>query len=155
MEYDGLCYGGDGFMLSDVADWVQIIGLPLAISAIFLGWLTSRMQMLLALDARLAEYEQVRKDINANKKIDDIDGIELRRYIAAFERVGLALKYKQVSRKEVHHFYGRRFERLIEYLRNNPKAGEIVKNRKGWKDFYYLEKRLAKLSSSGVTPADG
>ena len=142
-------------MLSDVADWVQIIGLPLAISALVLGWLTSRMQMLLALDARLADYEEVRKAINANKNMADIDDIELRRYIAAFERVGLALKYRQVRLKEVRHFYGHRFEKLIKYIGDNPKAREIVKNRKGWKDFYYLEKRLSKPPSSGVTPADG
>jgi hypothetical protein len=142
-------------MLSDVADWVQIIGLPLAIVALILAWLTSRMQMLLALDARLADYEQVRKDINANKSMDKIDDVELRRYIAAFERVGLALKYRQVSRKAVRHFYGHRFENLINYIRDNPAAEEIVKNPKGWKDFYYLKKRLAKPPSSGVTPADG
>lgn len=142
-------------MLSDVADWVQIIGLPLAVAALSLGWLTSRMQMLLALDARLADYEEVRKAINADKNFADIDDIELRRYIAAFERVGLALKYKQILLKEVRHFYGHRFDNLIKYLHDNPEAGKIVRNRRGWKDFYYLKDRLAKQSSGGVTPADG
>jgi len=133
-------------MLSDVANYVQIFGFPLAILALILGWLTSRVQMLLALDARLADYEDVRKKVN--RKDEDIDDISLRRYIAAFERVGLALKYRQVTRGEVRRFYGMRFRNLIEYLDEYSDAKEIVKNPKGWRDFYYLKKRLAKPPSS-------
>jgi hypothetical protein len=130
-------------MLSDVANYFQIFGFPIAIAALIFAWFqirsaarTSRVQMLLALDTRLADYEEIRRKINAKNR--DIDDIDLRRYIAVFERVGLALRYRQISREEVHRFYGERFVKLIEY----SKTANIVKNPEGWKDFYYLFRQL-------------
>ena len=130
-------------MLSDLANYFQIIGFPVAIVALILGWhqlrstaRTSRGQMLLALDARLSDYEDVRAKINVRDP--DIDDVRLRRYIAVFERVGLALKYKQITLEEAHRFYGQRFVKLMEL----QETRDIVANREGWKDFYYLWEKL-------------
>jgi hypothetical protein len=130
-------------MLSDLANYFQIFGFPVAIAALIFGWnqvrataRTSRVQMLLALDARLSDFEDVRAKINALDP--DIDIVRLRRYIAVFERIGLALKYKQITPEEVQRFYGQRFVNLMK-LRE---ARSIVTNREGWKDFYYLWEKL-------------
>ena len=104
--------------------------------------------MLLALDASLYSFDDVRAQLNMRDP--KIDSVRLRRYIAVFERVGLALKDKQISLAEIDRYYGQRFVRLINY----PETLTIVHNREGWKDFYYLweellgyddyEKKLAK-----------
>ena len=135
-----------GFMLKSLSDWaslIQLVGFPLAILALFLGWRqlrsaaqTARVQVLLALDERLSGFEDVRVMINAGDR--DIDNVRLRRYIAGFERVGLALKYEQISLAEVDRFYGQRFVKLIKH----EQTPNIVSNREGWKDFYYLWEEL-------------
>jgi hypothetical protein len=142
------------FMLESVSEWaslIQLVGFPLAIVALFLGWRqlriatltvqyaarTARAQILLALDERLSDFEDVRAQVNnADPKIDLI---RLRRYIAAFERVGYALKLQEITLEIVDQYYGDRFARLIRY---SP-ARDIVKNRReGWEDFYYLWEEL-------------
>lgn len=127
-------------MLNDLANFFQIVGFPLAILALFLGWQqlrnaarTSRVQMLLTLDASLADFDDVRTKINAG--IQDIDRVRLRRYIAVFERVGLALKDKQITLEQVDRYYGARIVRLTK----RKDTRDIVKNREGWKDFHYLQ----------------
>lgn len=132
-----------GIILSNLVNYFQIFGFPAAIIALILGWCqlqsaarTSRVQMLLALDTRLSDFEDVRAKIN---ELDpDIDNVRLRRYIAVFERVGLALRYKQITSEEVHRFYGQRFVNLMRL----QETREIVANREGWTDFYYLWEKL-------------
>ena len=139
------------FMLESLSEWVQLVGLPLAILALVLGWRqlrtatltvqkaarTARVQILLALDERLSDFEDVRAQVNV---VDPkIDPVRLRRYIAAFERVGHALKFEEISLETVDQFYGDRFARLTKY----QGALSIVKNRReGWEDFYYLWEEL-------------
>jgi hypothetical protein len=132
-----------GSMLSDVANYFQIVGFPLAIAALFLGWLqtrkatqTTRTQTLLTLDGRLNAFEDERAKVN---NIESIEAVRLRRYIAAFERVGYALRLKGLPLKAVDNFYGDRFSRLTNY----PGTLSIVKGRReAWEEFYYLWEKL-------------
>ena len=71
-------------------------------------------------------------------KIEDGMDIRLRRYIAAFERVGHALKLREIKIKTVDQFYGSRFGKLMKY----PGTLAIADTREGWADFYYLWDRL-------------
>ena len=68
--------------------------------------------------------------------------IELRRYIATFERVGYALEVEQIDMELVEHFFGDRFRRVANYILTNNKAREIVGNREAWKYFYSLWEAL-------------
>ena len=130
--------------LSNWADLMQLVGFPLAILALLLGWRqlrntvqTARVQNLLALDARLTQFEDVRAKVN--QKDENVNLTVLRRYIAAFERVGNALRLKGITLESVDQFYGDRFARLTKY---RP-AEEIIKDRREkWEDFYYLWEKL-------------
>jgi hypothetical protein len=127
---------------------MQLVGVPLAVLALILGWhqlrkaaTTARVQILLALDERLSGYEEVRAELNNMEPVSDL--VQLRRYIAAFERVGHALELKEVDLKKVHEFYRDRFGKLATYLCGCEDARKIVENREGWKDFYRLWERLS------------
>ena len=95
-----------GFMLESVSEWasiIQLVGLLLAVLALFFGWhqlrdaaRTARVQILLALDDRLSDFEDVRAELNMPKPHWD-DDIRLRRYIATFERVGHALRLQEID----------------------------------------------------------
>jgi hypothetical protein len=68
-----------------------------------------------------------------------IEAVRLRRYIAAFERVGYALRLKGLPLKTVDHFYGDRFAKLTKY----QGTLKIVKGRReAWEEFYYLWEKL-------------
>ena len=133
--------------LSSLSDWaslMQLVGFPLAILALLLGWrqlrkaaTTARVQTLLALDERLSDFEDVRAELNKASP-QDIDTVRLRRYIAAFERVGHALRLQEIPLAEVDQFYGDRFVKLTRY----PGALHIVRRREGWEDFYHLWEEL-------------
>jgi hypothetical protein len=134
------------------ADFLQVVGVPLAVLAVIFGGLqlrkagrTARVQILLALDESLSDFEDIRAKVNRNLKVNRNkpittreDKIRLRRYIGTFERVGHALKVKEIKLKTVDQFYGSRFRNLIEYLFASSYARSIVKNCEGWDDFYYL-----------------
>jgi hypothetical protein len=149
-------------MLESVNEWtsviVPLVGFPVAILALFLGWRqlryaalaahdaalaaqkaaeTLRVQVLLALEERLSDFEDVRAQVMvAGPKIDKV---RLRRYIAAFEGVGLALRRQEIDLATVDQFYGDRFAKLTKY----PDAVSVVKGqREGWEDFYYLWEEL-------------
>jgi hypothetical protein len=135
------------------ADFMQIVGVPLAIAALGLGWYqlrkaarSARVQILLALDERLSTFEDLRRKLNKTPQpvIDGKDKIELRRYIAVFERLGYALKLKEVPLKRVDHFYGDRFGNLVRY----PHTISIVKNDEAWTDFYFLWKKLRRYKKN-------
>src|SRR5689334_8201823 len=88
--------------LSGWANLMQLVGVPLAVMALILGWRqlrkaakTARVQILLALDERLSGYEEVRAELNNMQLVSDL--VQLRRYIAASERVGHALELKEVD----------------------------------------------------------
>jgi hypothetical protein len=153
------CVRDSRFMsvLSTVANWMQIVGVPFAIAALVFAAIqlnkadkqldkagkTARVQILLALDESLSRFEDLR--VKLNKIPPDIktgDLIELRRYIAAFERIGYALEAEEIDIELVDHFFGDRFKRVADYIRKNDAAKEIVHNREAWRYFYSLWKVL-------------
>jgi hypothetical protein len=130
--------------LSGWADLMQLVGFPLAILALLLGWgqlrkaaRTARVQTLLALDDRLSDFEDIRAKLNKPEP-HDVSPVRLRRYIAGFERIGYALRQREISLATVDQFYGSRFASLIDY----PAALKIVRDPAGWPDFYYLWRSL-------------
>jgi hypothetical protein len=141
-------------VLDTVANWMQIVGVPLTIAALVFAVIqinkadvqldkagkTARVQILLALDESLSRFEELRQQVN--KRRSDINMIELRRYIAAFERVGYALEVGEINRDLVEHFFGDRFRRVANYIIMNNEAKKIIRNREAWEYFYYLWKEL-------------
>jgi hypothetical protein len=156
-------------LLSDVADWMQIVGVPLALGALGVGlWQlkqageeldkadkqldkagkTARVQVLLALDESLSRFEDIRAKLNTNQlniKDNEDEKVGLRRYIGAFERVGYALRVEETTLELVNQFYGSRFKKLVEYIDKNDDAKGIFRDEKGWKDFFYLWRELLPL----------
>jgi hypothetical protein len=132
------------------ADFLQVVGVPLALLGLLFGWLqlrkaarTARVQVLLALDQSLSDFEDIRVKVNRSELITESeDKIRLRRYIGTFERVGYALKVKETKLEIVDQFYGDRFRKLVIYLFASSYARSIVKNREGWEDFYSLWDKL-------------
>jgi hypothetical protein len=129
---------------SEWADVVQLVGLPVAAVALFLGWIqlrkasrTGRVQILLALDERLSDFEDLRAELNKLQPVIT-DTIRLRRYIAAFERMGHALRLREIDLETVDEFYGSRFKNLVVH----SETGRIVKKVEGGKDFHDLWKEL-------------
>jgi hypothetical protein len=91
-------------VLDTVANITQIAGVPLALLALGFAVIqikkadqqlekageTARAQILLALDESLSTFEDIRQELNKKQPhITDDKKIALRRYIAAFERVGV------------------------------------------------------------------
>lgn len=134
------------FMHNSLGGWanlIQVVGFPLAILALLLGWVqlrkttqTARTQTLLALDDRLSDFEDVRTQVNHENP--EIDQVRLRRYIAAFERVGYALRLQGLPLKTVDQFYGDRFARLVR----RDDTRRIVRRHERWGEFYYLWEEL-------------
>src|SRR5207302_1368134 len=134
-----------------IANITQIIGFPATVWALLYARIqlkkaatTARVQILLALDERLSEFEDIRVELNTGQLNIEKDEkkIRLRRYIGTFERVGHALRLKEITLETVDQFYGDRFKNLIKYLIAHSAARRIVKNRNGWEDFYHLWEEL-------------
>ena len=90
-----------------------------------------------AIDESLSPFEELRGRVNRAEP--NIDPVRLRRYIAAFERVGNVLKYKGITLEIADGYYGSRFANLIRYP---PARGIVGNGREGWEDFYYLWEKL-------------
>jgi hypothetical protein len=126
--------------VNEWADLVQVVGFPLAILALLLAWYqlrraarTARVQTALALDERLSQFEDVRAQLN-REPLHVTDTVQLRRYIAVFERIGHALRLREIPLETVDQFYGHRFVKLLKC----QDTFAIVERREGWEDFYYL-----------------
>jgi hypothetical protein len=151
--------------LDDLSKLVQVVGFPAVIVALFLGWRqlsgsnraplaaahTARVQTLLGLDERLSAFEDIRQQLN-RKSPPEADRIRLRRYMAAFERIGYALEHEQIELRTVDQFYGSRFKSLVDY----PKTREIAAEN-GWKCFHYLWDQLYgyKDNNRGISRSGG
>lgn len=126
-------------------DWSDIIAAALALVGLGFAWdqlrkaaQTTEVQVVLALDQNLAAFEDIRGALHTPDE-SAIDEQRLRRYLAAFERVGYALKSAQISEERVDRFYGSRFERLVGYCA----ARRIVRtDPDGWLDFRDLWESL-------------
>ncbi len=144
-------------VLDTVASITQIAGVPLTLLALGFAVIqikkadqqlekaaeTARAQILLALDESLSSFEDIRQELNKSQPhITDDKKVTLRRYIAAFERVGYALKVGEISIALVTYFFGGRFKALADHIRQDRYAQDIVKNKEAWKYFYFLWKEL-------------
>jgi hypothetical protein len=99
-------------------------------------------QFLLATDQLLAPFETVRRQIN--KREPPSDPIELRRYMAALERIAYVFEKGYLEQEAIEHRYGSRLRKLInseqpDYVRMIIKRSENVE---GWRDFLGLWTRL-------------
>jgi len=131
------------------ADIITAVGFVAAAGAAFAAFLQlrdtkniARGQFILAIDQSLAPFEIVRRQIEHHHA--PTDEKELRRYIAALERIGLLLQKGYLDIEAVERCYGSRLKRLInatdpDYIRL------IIKNvnkEGGWKDFVWLWGRM-------------
>jgi hypothetical protein len=153
-------------MSSSLLNWVghaanvaQLVGIPLAAIALWIAAnqlrdaartaekaeIASEAQAVLALDQVLAQqrFEDLRTKLNPRPMTpNNDDKIVLRRYIAAFERLGLLLDRGVMSAELANAFYGSRIRKLV------TNAGEFVKEmvteeggsrgRPAWRNFVVL-----------------
>lgn len=170
--------------LSDVADWMQIAGVPLALGALGVGlWQlkkanqqlkqadqqlkqadrqldkageTARVQVLLALDESLSRFEDIRAKLNINQlDIKDKDEkVGLRRYIGAFERIGYALRVGEITLKLVNQFLWKPLQETGRVYRQKQRCKGNFKDEEGWKDFFYLWSELRPLRGLPKPPPE-
>jgi hypothetical protein len=109
-------------------------------------------QLILAIDQLLWSFEELRRQINS-KKLSvkrQVDKIQLRRYIAALERVGLLLRQESLDPASVESCYGARLKHLINSTDPEPDyvvmiLTETEADEQGWDDFLWLWGNLQKL----------
>jgi hypothetical protein len=134
--------------LSHIADVVQVIGVPLALIGLGVGWLQLRRaarsahaQNILSLDSLLHNHNEVRSKLQTATWIpaDRMERNELRRYMAIFERMGVLLRWRELDLKTIDRLYGHRFEILVR----NPSVQSIVRARQSeWEDLVHLWREL-------------
>ena len=146
------------------SDIAQIVGLLLAIIAVVWGYrqlraaiASAQSQSVLALDQAFAQFEPLRRALNASVPADPKldDDISLRRYVAVFERLGLLLKTGVVNEGLANQLYGSRLETLLEKAEKGVR--KIVRERegRGWENFIYLWKRMRTVAPDRKLPDVG
>jgi hypothetical protein len=146
--------------VNHAADVAQLVGIPLAAIALWIAAIqlkdaartankaeaVAEVQAVLALDRVLAQqtFIELRAKLAAGKT-DDSDyntRVDLRRYVAAFERLGMLVDKKVVSPELADEFYGSRLQKLV----NNPYAVNMVNGSPAaWRNFIILWKTLEKF----------
>jgi hypothetical protein len=127
------------------AEFIAAVGFVAAAGAAFAAFLQlrdtkniARGQFILAIDQSLAPFEFVRRQVEHHHA--PTDEKELRRYIAALERIGLLLQKGYLDIEAVERCYGSRLKRLINSTEPDY-VQLIIKNvnkEGGWKDFVWL-----------------
>jgi hypothetical protein len=146
--------------VNHAADVAQLVGIPLAAIALWIAAIqlkaaaktandaeaVAEAQTVLLLDLVLAQqtFMEIRGRL-ADGKIDNPDDntkVDLRRYVAALERLGVLVGKDVVSPELANAFYGSRLQKLIN---NAPYAVNMVNNRQAaWNDFIILWRTLEK-----------
>lgn len=99
----------------------------------------ARGQFILAVDQSLAPFESVRRKIAKGEPPSD--EIELRRYIAAIERIGYLYKKGYLEEDAVRSCYGSRLKRLVNSTHPDYVAMILTQyqaDRTGWHEFLWL-----------------
>jgi hypothetical protein len=161
--------------LSILANLAQLIGIPIAAVALVLAAMqlsgaaktaaraeaASEAQAVLALDQLLNQdrFEKLRKDLNTGQVVvpgNDIlhpNAIELRRYTAAFERLGNLVDRDVVSLVLADELYGSRVEKLVQ---NAPYVTVMVApnnvGKPAWRNFISLWNRIDTHRGLGTNP---
>ena len=161
---NGLLNWANDPWVGDAANVAQLVGITLAVIALGIAAnqlrdaartaeraeTVSEGQAVLALDQILAQqrFEALRATLAKGKMVNpgEDDQVALRRYVAAFERLGLLVDKGVVSPELADAFYGPRLKRLIN---NAPFAVNMVtdgnKGRAGWKNFIILWRTMEEL----------
>jgi hypothetical protein len=99
----------------------------------------ARGQFILAVDQSLWRFERIRRRINDHDPPSDKR--QLRRYIAALERIGYLYKKGYLEEEALQHCYGPRLKSLI----NSTSPDYVVMiltqfeaDRTGWQDFMWM-----------------
>jgi hypothetical protein len=156
----GLLNWVDDPWVSHAANVAQLVGIPLAAIALWIaaGQLrdaaktankaeaVAEAQAVLVLDLVLAQHAFI--DLRAKlakgkiEKPDENTQVNLRRYVAAFERLGMLVDKDVVSPELAEAFYGSRLQKLID---NAPSAVDMVdRSPNAWRNFVILCKTLDK-----------
>jgi hypothetical protein len=133
--------------LEDIADIATIVGVALALTGALFAYrqlkaatAASESGSILALDEAFARFEGVRRKINMNEAFKTQDErVELLRYLALWERLGLLVDNRTVKLSLVHEIYGSRFEELLK--RDEPKQ-IVTDTPRGWRNFIALWRRF-------------
>jgi hypothetical protein len=110
---------------AELSNWAQIIGIPLALIAVFFAWnqvrqgaQLARGQFLLSIDDALARYEDLRSKINTKDWSPIAESVrksnDLRRYLTVFERIGFLVERGSLDFDTVHRNYGHLLIRLLK-----------------------------------------
>ena len=154
--------------VGDAANLAQLVAVALAIPAAFWAYrqlksatASAESQAILALDAAFGQFEDLRKELNTGAflpkaghvaPVDDDKRVQLRRYVAVFERLGLLLQKRVVGAQLADQLYGSRFQSLL--TKNGGELNKILSERdgKGWENFVYLWKTLRMEASHRNLP---
>ena len=105
----------------------------------------ARSQFILAIDQSLAPFEDLRRKINADLKWEAssrADRVEMMRYIAALERIGLLLEERQLAISTVNRFYGARFAILVTSA-HGANVNSVIRDKPAdWRGFVWLYRQL-------------
>jgi hypothetical protein len=110
----------------------------------------ARAQFLLAVDQSLAPFEQLRREINRAQRPSD--WVQLRRYVAAFERIGLLLREQHLRAATVDQLYGDRFRRLVT-IRDGELVAFVRQSPDEWEGFVWLWQDLQTLRGLPTPPS--
>jgi hypothetical protein len=100
----------------------------------------ARGRFILEIDRSLAPFEKIRRQINQGKPVPD--KIELRRYIAAIERIGLLLRKGYLEMDTVERCYGSRLANLIG-KRDGEHIRIVAAKPSKWEDFVWLWRAMS------------
>ncbi len=100
-----------GDIIGIVAIALAVVGAGIAYNQLLRTQGLARGQFLLAIDQSLTPFERVRREINKKRK--PTDGVELRRYMAAIERIGYLFAKGYLEREAIRICYGSRLVKLI------------------------------------------
>lgn len=161
--------------LSVLANLSQLIGIPIAAVALGIAAyqlrdaantaekaeVVSEAQAVLALDALLSgpAFETLRRELNQgrvhvpNNDPYNAKAIELRRYVAAFERLGNLVEKSVVSIPLADELYGSRIQKLVT---NAPYVRVMVTKdgagRPGWRQFILLWNKMEERRGMATKP---
>jgi hypothetical protein len=156
----------DNPWVGHAANVAQLVGIPLAVIALGIAAyqfreaartakkaeIVSEAQAVLALDQVLSQ--QRFEDLRATLAVGALDHpsaedeVVLRRYVAAFERLGLLVDNGVMSAELAKEFYGSRLEKLVnvEFVRDLVTERENrTRGRPAWRNFIILWSTMEKL----------
>jgi hypothetical protein len=145
--------------VSFIADAVQVVGLPLAVVAIFLAVkqvkstaIVTAAQMVFTIDEAFRVDSEMRQKLTSAAWVpaDASERNRLGRYLAVFERVGVLYGRKLIPLTDIENFYFSQFKQLVA---NTNARDRLVANRTTYKGVFVLWRALLTTTDGSTLEA--